>query len=566
MRFFLRVALLITLVALLPLVVARAQDPNAARVAAATGLIEGKVLDAATGVPIAGVRVALTNRDNQQGYFEAVTDATGVFSFTQLRPGTYLLQARRAGYVAQEYGQRWGQFEGAPVTLEEGGKIRNLSFTLTQAGVISGHVIDSTGNPVEEAEVRARLLGEQEADEPWAGFEGRAHTDDRGQYRMYGLPPGKYIVSALPRAQSDLLFRRRGTFSRSIAFGRWRDGARGQSGGQTFYPRVLTPELAQTIAVLAGTEHTGIDITLLSPMLYSIAGRVEIPTGTFPPGTIRTLIGTQVGNETTYRELSVGADGAFFIPRLPPGTYEIQLTAGDGNSIRRDTTLAIRAIKLEDRDISDVFINLERPASLSGRFLIAGKAGPVPGGFLSLTQATSSNPARAHVSSKSDGAFTIPYVSPGLYLFFAYIGDYDSSQYYFRSARLGGHELHDKLEISVGSEVNDFELIFGADGGILSGLVLGPDNLPMPNAQVTLRRSNEQAGILDFKHSRTDQQGRFKILGIRPDEYEVEIAGEKCATYHVMNENSKLQEKMNSWNVRIEPSSTHIAQLRCTTP
>jgi hypothetical protein len=90
-------------------------------------------------------------------------------------------------------------------TLKPGEKVSDILFRLVAAAVITGHVTNANGDPMQRiAVVALRRPSEEEMeddDEPrrYKAQEqpvALAESDDRGQYRIFGLKPGEYFVRA----------------------------------------------------------------------------------------------------------------------------------------------------------------------------------------------------------------------------------------------------------------------------------------------------------------------------------------------------------------------------------
>jgi Carboxypeptidase regulatory-like domain len=160
------------------------------------GAINGRILRD-DGRPAAGVEVSLRRKIDSRGSERTVTsDEEGSFRFTNLAPGVYAIEAQIPGYIV----------EGASLSANVYRTGEQATIRLTKGGVITGRVTDETGEPLVRLPVLASRVRRVEAqsagsstpdsalDMPGKGIEELGWTDDRGVYRIYGLPPGVYVV------------------------------------------------------------------------------------------------------------------------------------------------------------------------------------------------------------------------------------------------------------------------------------------------------------------------------------------------------------------------------------
>jgi len=157
--------------------------------------------------------------------------------------------------VKEEYGQHIARGHGTIVTLTAGQHLKDISFRLVPAGVIAGHVYDEDGEPVADAEVQALQLRYWKGERKLAQL-GATQTNDLGEYRLRGLDPGRYYVSASdnPDPNRDEL---------------------PEGGYETvYYPGGSDPGRASLLELHPGEELPGIDFTFVPIKTFSVRGRV----------------------------------------------------------------------------------------------------------------------------------------------------------------------------------------------------------------------------------------------------------------------------------------------------
>ena len=226
---------------------------------------------------------------------EAESDTSGRFEFRDLPAGTYGLSVMpAAGYVSPR--------SSDPVRVEEG-KTTTVTIRLDRAGAIAGRVLDDDGEPVARSQVRAAM---------WESLGGArritqmrsSSTDDRGEFRIFGLRAGDYYVSASPAYRAP-------------------SGAGGPRTGfvQTYYPGVPSMAGAARVKVHPGADTGGIDVPLLAASVASITGTITGPDGQPLPPTLRPslmLISRADGQDVSTPRM-VRPDGTFVLTDVGPG-------------------------------------------------------------------------------------------------------------------------------------------------------------------------------------------------------------------------------------------------------
>jgi protocatechuate 3,4-dioxygenase beta subunit len=186
--------------------------------------ISGLVVDAGTGKPISGAQVMVFSppigfggpipvvvptspcvRCDQHGTlkYEVQTDATGRFAVLKMEPGSYVVSAVAHGYAEQVFEVHeeytWDEF-----SLRPGQARDDIVIRLPRASVIAGRVIDEHGEPAPGSLVQVLQYGPAGALQkillPVTG----APADDRGEYRVFGLRPGRYYLVAGYQPDFDL--------------------------------------------------------------------------------------------------------------------------------------------------------------------------------------------------------------------------------------------------------------------------------------------------------------------------------------------------------------------------
>src|SRR5438094_5802299 len=169
--------------------------------------IEGYVVRAGTNEPIARARVTVFRTAGPGGappqpqgppqtIAPVTTDSQGHFVLRDLDPGSYSLTAQRNGFARQAYGERAPGRPGAPLSIVTGQALKDVVFRLVPAGTVSGRVTDATGEPIAGITITIARFTYDPTGKRTFQMVNSARSDDRGEYRMYWITPGRYYVNA----------------------------------------------------------------------------------------------------------------------------------------------------------------------------------------------------------------------------------------------------------------------------------------------------------------------------------------------------------------------------------
>jgi Ni,Fe-hydrogenase III small subunit len=339
---------------------AQQRDTRQPAQAVGTAVISGTVVtDEATPMPVrrAMVTLAMIGAPRPR---QVSTDENGRFAFAGLAAGRYNLSATKAGFVRIAYGAKRFDRPGTPITLADGQLMRDVGLRLVKGGVITGLVRDEHGLPAASVQVRAlqyrTVLGERQLQPAAAGNAMGEATDDRGQYRLYGLPPGDYLVTASPRipvtgeveAMTDAEIRaalqalQNAQASQTPAAGTpasprtpagqpapVREPGTTVTYAPVYFPGTTLSSSAALVTVGAGEERSGVDMAMTLVRTTKVEGTVVPPPG-MPAQAVQlmllpaggSLLGAGIGPALLNRA-PVGPDGRFSYTAIPPGQYTL---------------------------------------------------------------------------------------------------------------------------------------------------------------------------------------------------------------------------------------------------
>jgi hypothetical protein len=475
--------------------------------------VAGTVLRAASGEPLKRARVTLVNQVEKHPHpFVAITDASGHFSIEKVPPGRYNMEVERVAYVSQSYGQDRPDKPGATLTLEPGTKMTDLLFRLQSAGVIAGHVRDEDGEAAQNVNVEV-LRRTYSSGRIEVGAVGNATTNDLGEYRVFGLAPGRYYVRATMQFGSAFF-----SADENELISETSRQQAATSYAPTFYPG--TPDLNRAIALelKGGEEIPEIDLSLSLYRTYRVHGHIA-----------NAIMGASYGNlgvNLLPRDESTpsagdfrpsGADpktGEFEITGVPPGSYTLVAFWQDEGKFRT----ASQDVDVQDSNVDDVSIVFRPGIDIPGHVAFEGRA--ETDGYLTVALAGRDQMFLGFREArvKPDGSFLLSSVSDGDYS--VRVGS-SCTTCYLKSAAAGGVDvLEQGLRISSGAAPPSLEIVYSNNTGSINGDVTREDGLPAAGALVvlvpdaTFRKDSER-----YQTATTDQYGAFTMRGIPPGNY-----------------------------------------------
>ena len=464
--------------------------------------LDGKVTNSQTGEPLHKAYVLLKPLNGNQTVMSQSTDSQGQFKFIGIRPGSYRVEAIHNGFVGPENLPNGG---GQPSVLRfDQQSISGLVIQMVPAAVFTGHVVDEDGDPMAKVRVQCLRFFYHQGKRRLILVDGTS-TDDRGQYRIAGLEPGRYYLTA---SYND-------PWRSALAASEGSDA--GQGYAPAYYPGVLDASQATELAAGAGEERDLGDFRLTPVRLVSVAGRVSHPAGMAALGGTTVSMIPQIGGAfglSTRPQAGVAADGSFRISGVAPGSYTIM--AQDGV-----TMTARQAVEVGVNGLDGVSLALSAGIHLAGRVRVEGSADAkaVSGMRIFLIpqdDVVLPNSGRGVVGA--DGRFDLNNVTENDYLL-----QFDGlpQGFYVKSARLAEQDgTLRPLAIRPGYAGATLELLLSPYGGHVVGTVMDDSHQPVSDATVVLVPDAERRSIPQlYKVAETDQNGRFDLRGIPPGDY-----------------------------------------------
>jgi protocatechuate 3,4-dioxygenase beta subunit len=555
---------------------ASAQSPPAS--------LEGMVTVLETGRPLAGAQVSLsrvfTLESTVPAYIAAlprfpsipptVTDSDGRFSFTNVIPGSFYISTTANGYV-QANGQQRNITDASGVTsidLSPGEVRKNLVIKFTKAGVVKGQLRSSAGQPLVDVQMQLWRPGYDARG--WRIYQvvGIGTTNDRGEYRIFSVVPGRYYLSAggTPLAIGGPINPK---LNESLRF-------------RAHYPGVADIAQAELITVAADSETTA-DLLVNRDQLYHIRGRViDTTTGQPPPSIDISLQHAAFYTGSGSRDHALKYDpstGVFDLSNVTPGNYWIgarflrnpNFPPGTENVIERRLMLSAAPftevpVTVSGADVDGVTVTLTASSFLDGQLQVEGGPNGTDYGKIKIELTPSRNGFPADHSqragyqpqpTRNDGSFRVDSLHTGEYR--VLVADLPAGLY-VKSARLNGTDvLNEPLRFS-GSNSGTLEVILGTKGGSVSGIVSAALSRPTSNAQVVLVPDTQRGRTDLYRTAVTDSDGCFAIRDIPPGNYKV-FAWETMAGYGYFDQRTLQELEGKATSVRVDESSRVVVDV-----
>lgn len=521
----------------------QSQQPQQQKNGKAT--LTGRVVSKGGPVHNAIVTLMLPGGGDFNRFPKTRTDADGQFRFDNLASGTYKINADAGGFVHSFTGI------GQQFDVVDGENLNNIEIEIKRGGAISGRVVDEYGQAVTETNINLLKIGERDKVQSAHG-KGGGITDDRGIYRMYGIPAGRYLVSVgFSSRSSDLNRVQNQTY---IA--------------ESFHPDTTERSKANVIELAEDSEVEGIDITIGSVRsARDIYGRIiDAATGKgisgirLAMGVVREdggMIGGGGGEQTDY-------NGAFHLASLKQGKYWITPSDDLSKGYFGESVECV----LGDEDLQGVEIKMYRGGTISGKAIFEGIDDPAITNNLNSLHINShriqsSNPQNLRKSAPmfSDGASVRPDANGDFILKGVETGKLYLSLSYRQGAegviiRRIEHQgrIVDKLQgfdVRPGDKISNVRVILGYVDMSLRGEIKVVGGGALPKGINLYAVANGMDGDKISRHTSVNSQRSFTLDHLDTGEYEVEIR-------HYPNNNEPMTDQVKALMAALKISKQKI--------
>lgn len=508
-----RRSLFVSIFLLVPFLFAQ-QSPRAVK----SSTLSGVVLDSTNSTPVkrATVRLVTLGTTTFEGYqhISAMTDEQGRFEFQELPPGSYEARVEHTGFVEARHSR-------LIVRLNSGQTMHDLALRLTPAAVITGHVVNEHGEPLANVSMQAMRYTYSATGRRLQGA-GGANTDDQGEYRMFGLPPGRYYVRASFNANTG-------------EAGSVTPDSGSNSGPQmrypaTYYPGVDSPAEASLVD-LRPADQVSIDFNLVPERGVYVRGHLPAD----PQGALGTFV--MLFDDEGMQGQAAAHNGAFEFPGILPGKYTLmamQLRLDNQKPVRLTRTIQVGQTDLNNADLEASPV---LSGAIHGQVRVAGNARPELSQLIVTLQATEARHREFAMQSddrgnlfpglgavQKDGSFVMamPDDGPGVYYTGVSARGPGLEDFYTKTVSYGDTDITES-GLMLPTSAAPLELLIAADGATVQGRVTDAKDQPVDNATVVAVPSNPKLRRWAelYQPATSDQNGQFTVRGLRPGDYQV---------------------------------------------
>ncbi len=491
----------------------KAQTPLKEGTATVAGVVTLK------GEPARNVLVVLQAAEKyQQNQTPRVkTDEAGRFRFERVKAGRYTLGAVAPGYSAPSENMYGAQ--GKSITVAEGETLDTLEIQLRFGAVITGRVTDSRGNAIVGHGLELFRMNEHEKPERvWLGPNGMfSATDDRGIYRVFGLPEGRYLVSLgfEQRPNSITMTTVRVLYPK------------------TYYPNATTIADAKIVKVSEGQEVTGIDISIgAARKNYDVAGRLTYSENGQPAAGVEIGYGVVASDgkrigPTANNDFKTDANGEFRLQNILPGKYVAFADPELGDNWYSEPV----RFEIGEADVEGLELKLHRSGTISGVAVIEGTADPIVLAKLTALRlnafVSGSNliapTYRNKITPAANGSFTAKGIAPGRAVFSLAYNEALSAFTILRVER-DGVPQSEGIEIGAGEQISGVRVVIGYGKGVIRGQVQVVGGVIPNTIQIRVYVRQPGGRMSSLNSATVDVRGQFRIENLPSGEYELVLS------------------------------------------
>lgn len=472
-------------------------------------LLEGSVINKITGAPVKHARVMYIRIPSQgSSALSQETDTDGHFAISA-EAGSYRLWADHTGFARQTYGSRTPDGNGTVLTLAPRQRIQDITLRIVPLGAIAGRVLDEDGEPIQGAGIQVLRFSFASRQRRLVAVTG-VSSNDRGEYRAFGLPAGRYFLLANVRGAAVSHPAEAQSLLSDVQ----------ESSAALYYPGVLDFTSASQISLSEGGEVSDADIHAQPVHSVTLRGRLVDAVEDFANSQIQVVLARKDGNAVSFiNRLSATVDnltGRFEFRGIAPGTYMLvasQLYGGTSLSGRVQLEIG------DDRPQQNVNVILSPAIEIPGSIQVedgSSKLVNLAVRLFSTEGLAMGPPPSAKVGP--DGSFRITGVTQGNWQLML---DQLPEGLWIKAASFGGVDvLRKDINIAAGAK-GPLHIVLAGNGAQVAGTV-AQDGQPGRSIVVLVPAESDLQGFAPMYRSTTTQEnGSFLLQGVRPGAYKL---------------------------------------------
>ncbi len=470
--------------------------------------------------------MGIVNSSKPQGPQSTTTDASGTFHFSNLQPGSYRVMIQHQNYPQARFGG-----VSKTIDVKAGETAGPIDAELIPGASVSGRILDEDGEPTQGCFVQAHLPS---APDQGVQAQGNFNPNEKGEYRLYAIPPGKYLLTAQCQGQ---VFQPR-------PFSAGPDPPPSRGYPPQYYPLAADAKSAQAVELLPGNEKSGIDFRMRPAPVTQVHGAVSAGGADWKGNNINVQlvpIDSSRRNGNNFSNIDA-AKGTFEFRQVFPGSYMLIAFSQGNNDTRIGATQRVEVgdqplnIVIELQHGFDITGKVELDPESAAKVAAANTAANAPGSSAPMAPGNNRfngfTPAPFSLSQVSiqlfpayqvgipmpntqvaaDGSFTLKGVMPGSWRLIV-----NGPQAFTKGAWLGSAEVtQGTFELSSGG-AGALRIVLSTNTGSIHG------SAP-PGQIISSQRIDDSPQFRGSRGTMADPSGQYKLDGLAPGRYRIMLS------------------------------------------
>jgi hypothetical protein len=437
------------------------------------------------------------NSGNRSSVTQATsTDAGGAFRVGDLPAGQYRVVVQRQDYpqagnrLTKRIEVKAGEITG-PVNLE-----------LVPGASVTGHVVDEDGDPLPNCNIEVAAAKKGTPYGQVAALLSGVSSNEDGGYRVFGIAPGKYALSA---HCGNTVFEPR-------PFSAGPDPEPAQAYPTQYYPLTSDAKSADVLQLTGGTEKSGIDFVMRPAAVTQIRGVFAATGADWHGSQLNLQLAPSEGNGTIMSALTDRAKGTFLIRQVFPGSY---LLTAFSNGPEDGRIGAWQRIDVSDQPV-ELTLELKPAMDLSGKVEVessGNSSNPLnPVQIQVLLNPRYQGGGQQYTPSRvnADGSFTFKSLLPGIFRL-----GIAAPNAFLKSAWLGSTDVtNDPIDITSGA-VGSLRIVVSTNTATIRGTA--------PVGELISVRRADDVPFFGNRLTQADPSGQYKLEGLGPGKYRLMV-------------------------------------------